>query len=445
MFRFLRRFARDRSGNIAIITALTILPMTLITGGSLDLMRQETLRAKLQDALDRGVLAAASLSQTQDTKTTIRSYIANVIPAAGADIQITEEKTVNSRRISATVSYPYETIFLKLARIDTLNVPAMATAEEKRSNIELSLVLDISGSMVDNGGLAQLKPAAKSFIDTILSPDVRSVTSVNLIPFAGTVNIGADVYDFLAGSSNRRYHSYSSCFEMLDTDFADGMPDFTKRGQVPHFTYYNHGKKDRQPWWCPTEDAAVTLFSNDPNTLKNKIDALKAFDGTGTAYAIKWASILLDPAIQPSVYTASRYGIVDSRFSSRPSTYDDPDTLKFIVLMTDGAIGFQPRPKAGKPNPFDVATDANNFDFLFSSKSNTNQIASQYDRICEVVKKKGVTVFTIAFKVDGSTANKLAKCASSASNAYKVDGLDMSEAFRSIATAIQKIKLVANK
>ena len=445
MRRAFKHFVHDRSGNIAIITALTLLPMALITGGSLDLMQQETLRAKLQDALDRGVLAAASLSQTQDATETIQSYIANVVPSKGVDLTVKEDKTVNSRRISATASYKYETIFLKMARIDTLTVPASATAEEKRSNIELSLVLDISGSMVDNGGLAQLKPAAKTFIDTILAPDVRSVTSVNLIPFAGTVNVGASVYDFLAGSDNRRYHNYSSCFEMSESDFNDGMPDFTKRSQVPHFTYYNHGKRDREPWWCPTEDASISLFGNDPNALKNKIDALKAFDGTGTAYAVKWASILLDPAIQPAVYTASRFGIVNSRFSSRPAKYDDPDTLKFIVLMTDGAIGFQPRPKEGKPNPFDVATDANNFDFMFNSKSNNNQIISQYDKICNAIKRNGVTVFTIAFKVNSDTASKLAKCASSASNAYKVDGLDMKEAFRSIATAIQKIKLIAEK
>ena len=50
--------------------------------------------------------------------------------------------------------------------ITELEAPATSTAEERVSNVEISLVLDISSSMLSNRRFTNLKPAARTFVDT---------------------------------------------------------------------------------------------------------------------------------------------------------------------------------------------------------------------------------------------------------------------------------------
>ena len=74
----------------------------------------------------------------------------------------TVQEGINYRQVSATASTQTETMFIKLMGHDTLNAPAAGTAEERIAKVEISLVLDISGSMEDNNKLANLRNAANT-------------------------------------------------------------------------------------------------------------------------------------------------------------------------------------------------------------------------------------------------------------------------------------------
>jgi Flp pilus assembly protein TadG len=436
-------FISDRRGNLPLMMAIMLLPMAICAGGALDLVAHERTRVQLQDSLDRGVLAATALDQAQDAQLLVESYLKSVPDITKATVKVDDNKTPALRKVTATVTMPYQTVFLRLVGIDRMTVRAAAKAQEARQNIELSLVLDISGSMLDNGGMAQLIPAAKSFLDVILPNDAaKKVTSVSIIPFAGGVNIGSGVFDYLAGSGYVRRHTKSSCFEMLSSDFAAaGTPSWPSRDQFPHFTYYNYNVAGKQPWWCPTDDVAVTYLSNDLTALKAKIDALKPYDGTGTSYGMKWAELLLNPSSQGLIKAISDNGLasIPGDFIGRPAAFDDTGTLKFIVLMTDGQIGFQPRPKSTTTNEVttkNISASADNRT-LFTQ----TQASDFYGQVCTYTKREKIVIFTIAFKVSASVAANIATCASDPSYAYKVDGLDMASAFQSIATTIKKIRL----
>lgn len=425
-----------------MMVALMMLPMAVAAGGALDLVAQERARVHLQDTLDRGVLAAAALDQTQDSKELVTSYLKNISNIATAKISVTDKKQLAFRKVTASVDLPYETVFLRIAGINTLNVGARSSAQEARQNIEMSLVLDISGSMLDNGGMAQLIPAAKSFLDVILgSASSRKVTSVNLIPFAGGVNIGKNAFNYLAGGLYTRRHDKSSCFELQTADFAAGTPIWTTADQFPHFTYYNYNVAGKQPWWCPTEDVAVTYMTNDLTALKAKVDALKPYDGTGTAYGMKWAELLLNPNMAPTLkaMAAANAISIPSDFIGRPAAFNDGQTLKFIVLMSDGQIGFQPRPKLTTTNEVtnkNISAAADHRDLYSQTNSE-----DYYKKVCAYAKTEKIVIFTIAFKVSASVAASIATCATDPSYAYKVDGLNMASAFQSIATTIKKIRI----
>ena len=58
-------FLRREDGNLIIFSLFMIVGMLLFTGIAIDVMRSEVARTKLQNTLDRAVLAAADLDQTQ--------------------------------------------------------------------------------------------------------------------------------------------------------------------------------------------------------------------------------------------------------------------------------------------------------------------------------------------------------------------------------------------
>ncbi|MFC0193920.1 TadE/TadG family type IV pilus assembly protein [Aureimonas pseudogalii] len=434
------RLARCRRGNVSIIVALTIMPLTIMAGSAVDLVRFERARISLQTALDRGTVAAASLTQMSEPRPVVESFLGAVYTEdQKLRLDVTSNVTLNSRKVTASATVTLPTFFLHLANVAQLTVHARSVAEEARKNVELSMVLDISGSMVSNGGLAQLKPAAKSFLDIVLKPELAAQTSVSIVPFSGEVNVGQRVFDHLAGSGNPRQHLHSSCFEMGAGDFNENPPDFTRAAQVPHFNRDFTYKGTRMPW-CPQEETSIAYLQNDKNGLKRKIDELVPYDGTGTMYAMKWGEMLLNPKSNGLVNAiiSKKLAPIQADFADRPFPFDDERTLKFILLMTDGDIVDQPRPT--KPNPIAnmLGIRGQEFETIYSSKT----AYSLFDKVCDYAKAKKIKIFTIAFKVNETIAKNIAKCASNSSYAYRIDGLDMNAAFQNIATTMQKLRIV---
>lgn len=436
--RILDRFASDTRGNVAIIVGFLLLPMLVLAGGATDIARYEMYRVQLQDGVDRAVLAAASLSQGMTVQETADEYLKSVPFIADVDLDVTYGAALNERTVTISGHYDMQTGFLPLIGIETLPVFAVATAEERRQQLEISLILDISGSMLDNNPsrINLLRPAAKQFIDAMLTPDTRPYTSISIVPYAGTVNPGKVAFGIL---ETVRQHTFSSCIEFNHSsnhmDYATGMVPFKNRAQVPHFTHNHAGNPSGKEWsYCPYEATSITYLSNDAAALKARIDSLKLHDGTGTAVAANWGYLLLDPSAQPFISKMAAAGQLPMPFANRPARFNDGETLKVLVLMTDGNISAQerpvqysfPRPKEGtdslKKPPYQDATGANN----------------SFKRVCEVAKRNGVIIFTIGFY---TTNADLKNCASNVGNFYNVTGSGINMAFQSIAANIQSLKL----
>nr|WP_282567803.1 pilus assembly protein TadG-related protein [Devosia sp. 1635] len=430
----IQEFNQATNGNVAVLTAFSLIPMLVLAGGATDVARHESYRVQLQDGVDRAVLAAASLSQTQPIEATVGEYLKSLPFITDVDVQVDADSSTNNREVTVTATYNMETSFLRLISIESIDVTARATAVEKRQNIEISLVLDISGSM-RNGSPSRirlLKPAAKQFIETILNEESAAYTSVSIVPYAGSVNPGAMAF---GGLGIPRRHNHSSCVEFTAGDYATGVIPFNQRTQVAHFTNSHQGVSyPGLGWpWCPLEDTSISYITNDANYLKSRIDSLIMYDGTGTAIAVKWGMLLLEPAAQPLMAYAASHGMVPAEFSSRPARFDDPNTIKFIVLMTDGDITEQRR-----PNVYDYprAKEQDNY-----TSQNRNSARDSMYAVCNRAKANGVIVFTIGFQVSSQGRAEMQNCASSISHFYDVNGIDIDAAFRSIATAIQKVRL----
>lgn len=172
MLERVQRFLKDRSGNIALSFALASTPMVASVGGALDFARSYTIAAELQSAIDTGVLAAASLSQTGDPEDVVRSYIEAAIAEHNGTIEnlvvtVTPNVALNARDVHAQADITISTLLLGVIGINYLDMSREAEATEQIQNLEISLVLDISGSM-SGSKIEALREAAADFIDVVL-------------------------------------------------------------------------------------------------------------------------------------------------------------------------------------------------------------------------------------------------------------------------------------
>ncbi len=192
------RFGRDERGGMAIWSIYMFLMMLMVAGIGVDFMLNEMKRTRLQATLDRAVLAAADLDQTLSPKGVVQSYFdKSGMGDFLAETAVTDG--LNFRSVSADASSQTRTLFIDMLGIDYLSAPAVGTAEEEIPNIEISLILDISGSMRYNNRMNNLKPAAEEFISTVLRGNAADTTSVNVVPYAGQTNPGPVMFDYLNG------------------------------------------------------------------------------------------------------------------------------------------------------------------------------------------------------------------------------------------------------
>ncbi|MEX0971387.1 MAG: pilus assembly protein TadG-related protein [Paracoccaceae bacterium] len=453
----LSSYGKDERGAVIAYILLMFLMMIVAAGGAIDFMRHENVRTRLQNGLDRGVLAAAAFNQTIGEREVVAGYLKTAgFPAPVTLVVDPVIPSLNSRRVEARAQLVIRTYFLKIIGINTLTVAAAGAAEQQRQHVEISLALDISGSMAREltGGsaterrLSLMRDKAEEFIDLILHEDTVATTTVNLIPYAGQVNPGMVAFNYL-NNGNNYGHNYSHCIDFNSGDMDDmDIPGFHSRPQTPHFQWFSfEGASGHEAdWgWCPTDSRAITYFSNDPADLKAEIASFRAHDGTGSNIAFKWALSLLNPD-NSSFLSALRSGGEFSQ-TDRPAAFEGADALKIIVIMTDGNTRYQRRPYTSRYNsPSEVAHWANNNLTSGYSYQSTTEFNARLEMraLCDLAQANDVVVFTVGFDIDiGSTAHEdLRYCASTASHFFDVDGADLGTAFKLIAATIANLRLV---
>lgn len=482
-----KNFRDDESGSITIFLILMFLIMVVGSGMAVDFMRYESERAALQDALDRGVLAAASFDQQADPEDVVESYLrSNSLGDKGATLIIDSDISLNSRRVTIDANYNINTIFLKIAGITTMTVHGHSSAMTARNEIELSLILDVTGSM---GGskIQNLRDAANEFVDLMITPENQGRSAMSVIPFNTQVVVSADV---VAQYNINTWHDYSTCITLDPDGFTSTEMDVmdSYEQDVHMRTSYYSGRP-----WCPVYGSSeynsnVALFLSDtPSDLHAKIDGLRAKGYTASWAGMRWGVNFLDPGTQPVVEALTQIAkplvqevdewgnlvfdgggapvmlpqtyVVNPAFSNRPEAYDDEETLKFIVLMTDGD---NTQHSQMNPNTYNHEGTASfrsqeNADYWDDNtvprtgwRMNGSQTVTggegdrRLDLICTAAKDAGITVYTIGFQVsEGSRAYRaMESCASSAAKFYHVSGLELAVAFRQIASSIEKLKLI---
>ncbi|MFY0633228.1 MAG: Tad domain-containing protein [Vannielia sp.] len=453
----LKRFSEEADGGLIAFSLFLIACMMLSVGIAIDVMRFEMTRTKLQNTLDRAVLAAADMDQTLEPEAVVADYFQKA-GLGNFNVDIDVDEGLNYRNVSATTEAEIRTLLLGMVGIKHFTAPAAGTAEERVSNVEISLVLDISGSMGSNNKINNLRNAAKDFVDSVVVDDAEGQISLSLVPYTAQVNAGPSIFNQLRKSSNGR-HNYSHCIDFDSSDFNSTTISMTKYyQQMQHFEWSSENYRPIRNPGCPMQDyERIVALSKNTTELKNTIGNYRARANTAIHLGMKWGTALLDPSMRTIVNNMRAAGEIDDAFIDRPADYDDEETLKVVVLMTDGenVDTYRIQEWAYNSNSeyqhWDTYplwyylyryVNSRNRSQYYYRKYSSGQADNMLDNICSAAKGAGITVFTIGFEVTNYSAGVMRDCASSPSHFFRVEGTEISEAFSAIARQINQLRLI---
>lgn len=531
--RLTRRFWVREDGSTTVFATVVFVLMVGIGGIAIDVMRYETQRVQLQYTLDRAVLAAASLSQTLDPQSVVENYF-ETAGLEGYRLRVNVEQGVNFRRVEARAELETQTLFMSLFGQPVLTSPAAGAAEERVRNIEVSLVLDVSGSMGNSNRMTNLRPAARSFVTSVLeandNPNGDQLVSISIIPYDHAVNMGTTLSSVFALTNE---HSYSRCARFYDADFTftgiDPTVPLQRMGHFDRDTNNSNNASIPEPACHTDNTAAIIPWSNNETQLHNLINSLEANGWTAIDQGMRWAVALLDPDARPALSGLVTNGTVHPDFDGRPASFLDPETIKIVVLMTDGENtrqydlheNFRSGPSPFWRNPNDgrwsvyyeewdlywhesrdrwrdfpdggsnavqldyadvwnlmpvrqlrsrmfhshawqrhegynsstnnwrrptIEEMAGNFDFwdIVNEYANDNGIVgdARLHDICDAAHAQGIVVFSIAFQAPWRGQQAMRYCASTDAHYYPVEGIDIDNAFSSIARTINQLRLI---
>lgn len=186
---------QDRRGGIATFLAATIIPLVAFTGLAVDTARGYLMKSRLSYALDSAALAGGrhmdnpTLRDQMIDKFFHANFPDNYMGATitGPTVAINPGNNTISLDASANMS----TSLMRVLGLNNMEVGGNTEVKLSSVNLEVSLVLDITGSM-DGQPIVDLREAAKDLVDIIVK-DSQSphYSKVALVPYSAGVNVGS--------------------------------------------------------------------------------------------------------------------------------------------------------------------------------------------------------------------------------------------------------------
>jgi Flp pilus assembly protein TadG len=211
-----KRFLKDQDGSVIQILGLAALPLFLATGAAIDMMRASREQSAFYGAVDAAALAiagddrsatvgldAATLAQNKvGLQELAKKYIlADYKGDTGTPPTINTEVTVSGDAVVLKSSLTFPTTIMSLAGVHTMTINASSTIKKAMRPIELTMVMDTTGSMASGGKIAGAKSAAHTLLETIYGGNLASAPRseflrVSLVPFAAGVRLDTAGTDF---------------------------------------------------------------------------------------------------------------------------------------------------------------------------------------------------------------------------------------------------------
>lgn len=447
-----RGFAPASGGNVAVLFAISLLPILGFVGAAIDYSRATKARTAMQAALDSAALmvsrdlssGAITASQVTAKAQTYFTSLYNNTETTG--VTVTASYTAKDSSGSSTVLLKGDgaisTNFMNLFGFPTLGIGSNSTATWGGTRLRVAMALDVTGSMNDDGKLGAMKTAAKSLVDSLrASAQGTEDVYMSIIPFAQMVNVGSsnkganwlkwDLWEESNGSCNWWWYSTKSSCENAGRNWTatnrnqwtgcvtdrDQPADTTKdmptnaATQFPAVSYSQNGYDI-----CPQQILPMTsaYSASNAQTIKNKIDALSANGGTNQPIGMAWAWMSLQPGVPLNT----------------PAKDADYKYTDAIILLSDGLNTMDRWPSYGNgQTQFNGQIDARQkllCDNIRASATNTSR----------------TVIYTIQVNTDGDPESSILRyCADSGNFFATTTASGISSAFAQIGSSLSKLRI----
>lgn len=194
----------DRRGNAFMLTAAAIIPVIGFVGSAVDIGRGYMAQLRLQQACDAGVLAGrramAGGSYDDAAKAEANKMFNFNFPEAkyGASGILFSSQADGASDVVGQASAVLPTELMFMFGKDEFRLSADCTAKLEISNVDVMLVLDVTGSMArkadeddDDTKIVALQGAAIDFFDTLTTADIGDGRlRFGVVPYSSSVNVG---------------------------------------------------------------------------------------------------------------------------------------------------------------------------------------------------------------------------------------------------------------
>ncbi|MCA2011053.1 pilus assembly protein TadG-related protein [Cereibacter sphaeroides] len=397
--RYLHRFARDEDGTLVVFSLFIFLAMLMFGGLAVDMIRYENERIRMQSAADRAVLAATMLRDNEGSATPeqiLQAYFA----AEGLSDQLgdhyrIEEDNENGRVITVYPAATVPSLFMQLLGIDSFAMTTPAQAAETIDggpDVELVMVLDVSGSMNGQQKLGAMQTAAVNLTSTLLNDaDEIGDVGITLVPYDTYVLPPPGFLNFFSNAAGN-----GACNDwLLWTQITSSLNLLTNRRNCNTATW-----------------RTVRPYVSDATLAETYINDLRAAGTTSIDLGIRYGALFFDPTIRPAISQLIANGDIDPAFEGRPYDWTEPNVVRALILLTDGTNCCGER-----------------FGTLIQD---ANTLA-----VCQALKDQGVLIYAIAYQAPTASAALMQGCASSANHFYNTSADEIISVFEGITASIQ--------
>jgi len=417
-------FARAEEGNIAVLFAIAAVPILSFVGAAIDYTRANSARSSMQAALDStALMLAKDLSDGTITSSQINTKASAYFTALytntdARSVTVSATYTASTPQGSTIVvngSGNVPTDFMKIAGYPQIGFNSSSTSAWGNVRMRVALVLDVTGSMADDGKMTAMKPAAKSLVDQLaaLAKNTGDVY-ISIVPFAKDVNVGASNYtqtwiNWSDWDSNNQSCNWNGCTTANHNTWNGCVTDrdqpYDAQNTTP--TSSNTQFYAEQYNACP---AQLAPLSYDFASLKTKIDSLTPNGGTNQPIGIAWG------------WQSLTQGLPLNAPAEDPNyTYK-----KALIVMSDGLNTQDRWPSYGN-----------------GQTQYNGQIDARQRIQCDNIKAAGITIYTMQVNTAGDpTSTVLQYCASGSDKFTMVtSSSQIASAFTAIGTSLSKLRV----
>lgn len=401
--RHLVRFVGAEDGTMAAFSLFIFVAMVMFSGLAIDMMRYENERIRMQGTADRAVLAATMMRDNTGGATPediLQAYFAaeGLTDQLGNHYSI-EDNAEDGRVITVAPAATVPSLFMQLVGVDSMGMVTPAQAAETFQggpDVELVMVLDVSGSMNGQQKLGAMQEAAIGLTNALFADaEHTGDVAITLVPYDTWVLPPAGFLNHFSNTAGS-----GACNDwLLWTQITGSVNLLTNRQNCNTATW-----------------RTVRPYVSDPVLAATYINDLRASGTTSIDLGIRYGALFFDPTIRPAISELIANGQVDPAFEGRPYDWNQENVVRALILLTDGQN-------------------------CCGERYSTQAQDGNAEDVCDQLKSEGVLIYAIAYQAPASGAALMQNCASSPSHYFNTNADEIISVFEGITASIQTQQL----